>query len=113
MATGDNTKTASSVAIKWGIIETPRYYKIDLIEKRERNPQLKCEEISHQESYYNENSHEDFTEEEDQDTDDENHPLLEENQSSEHSKRMSNLSGPKSSNSGAPSDGGFDEIMDE
>ena len=121
MATGDNTKTASSVAIKWAIIDEPKYYKIDLVEEKYKFPYLKWREISYQGVSFHGNSQENYTDdeelqsfdEEDQDTDDENHPLLEDNSKFEPSKPLLGFNSFKSSNSSIENNEGFDEIMNE
>lgn len=92
IATGDNGKTAWSVAKKWSVLLADGYYKIDLEEKPGYDPMLRCEFIETWES--TSPSMMRFTEDilqEDNDTDEEGEdvPLM---QSASTEKRMNNNS---------------------
>ena len=96
IATGDNGKTASSVALKWGIITDKDYYKLDLEEGTGMPMKLKCEyirDMANQSTEANytlieEDGNEDDTDDEEFD---EEAPLLTD---PERSIRIHNNSGP-------------------
>jgi len=73
MATGDNGKTATSVAKNCGIISSRSYFRIDLDESKSDDPELKVELIDYLESSSGTNRSVDYDDnnEEDNDTEDE------------------------------------------